>query len=110
MNSYNKTLHFQKNEYECGCFLCNDLGLPCLFSIRLFRNNEFKTDEKKTTDPMKISLFNNEKFLRLISAEWFVSTHQKAFSPLVKHEQFKPFPVKHIIVIRYCQLSCSKWF
>lgn len=54
-------LHFQKNECECGCFLCNDLGLPCPFTIRLLRINEFKADGNETIDPIKISLFNNKQ-------------------------------------------------
>lgn len=89
-------LHFKKSQFECGCQLGNDLGIPCPYTIRLFRSSqiskksgELEEEESESTDLLKVTLFHNESFLKLISPEWLVSTFKKAFSPLIQHEPSK---------------------
>ncbi|KAK8839983.1 hypothetical protein M9Y10_031268 [Tritrichomonas musculus] len=94
---FDEILHFPLNETECGCGLCRDMGIPCPFTIRLLRIKQSHSGNDGT-DPMNSSLFNNESLLKLISPEWLVSTHQKAFEPLIerKNDTFHVLPLDEI--------------
>ncbi|KAK8900070.1 hypothetical protein M9Y10_002393 [Tritrichomonas musculus] len=94
---FDEILHFPLNETECACGLCRDLGIPCPFTIRLLRIKQSHSGNDGT-DPMNSSLFNNESLLKLISPEWLVSTHQKAFEPLIerKNDTFHVLPLDEI--------------
>lgn len=53
------------------------------------KSGELEEEESESTDLLKVTLFHNESFLKLISPEWLVSTFKKAFSPLIQHEPSK---------------------
>lgn len=94
---FDDKLHYNKGKFECGCNFGNDLGIPCLYTIRLFRfaqvlkkNNKLnENNEFENNNFLNITLFHNEDFLKLISPEWLVSTFQNAFSSLTQREQPK---------------------
>ena len=92
---FDEKLHYNKSQFECGCYLGNDLGVPCPYTIRLFRyaqvqkKDEFQEEESNGNDLLKITLFHNDEFLKLISPEWLVSTFQKAFSQLTQRDPIK---------------------
>ena len=50
------------SETECGCGLCRNLGIPCIFTIRLLKIKQSQS-ENDDTDPMKSSLFNDQSLL-----------------------------------------------
>ena len=106
---FDELLHFKKNNCECSCFFGHDFGIPCPFTIRLLRINEYSSsiNAEKENDLLKSSLIKNENLLKLISSEWFVSTHTKAFTPLISHDkpQNKLIHVNHVDDINYKNLD-----
>ena len=97
-NEFDELLHFKKNECECACFSGHDLGIPCPFTIRLLRIKEYNSSNNEDDELLKSSLIQNEKLLELISPEWLVSTHTKAFGTLISHNksQNEVISVNHI--------------